>query len=194
MFKDLITSEVRVKVLKSFFGSLGKPIHVRELTRLVGTEINAVRRELDRFSRVKLVEKEKVGNRVYYSIRRDYRYFNELLALYEKDYGLSGLILFQHSNLGKIKFGLISREFLLGRKTTPENIDLFLVGAVDLKELGKVVAEGEKRIKKEINYTVMGEEEFEFRKRRLDSFITKILTQSRIIFIGDEDKYCRIEN
>jgi hypothetical protein len=39
----------------------------------------------------------------------------------------------------------------------------------------------------EINYTIMSEEEFDFRKKRTDPFIMGILAGSRVMLIGDEE-------
>jgi hypothetical protein len=38
----------------------------------------------------------------------------------------------------------------------------------------------------------MSLEDFEFRKRKGDSFITKILSQSRTMLIGDEEEFTKI--
>ena len=55
-----------------------------------------------------------------------------------------------------------------------------------LPELGQIVRREEVRRETEINYTVMTEEEFEFRKRRRDPFITDIVKGARLMIIGDE--------
>jgi hypothetical protein len=46
----------------------------------------------------------------------------------------------------------------------------------------------EVRREREINYTVMTEEEFVFRKRRRDPFALSILEGSRSMIIGDEEE------
>ena len=71
-------------------------------------------------------------------------------------------------------------------------VDLLVVGACDLRELGAMVDRYQERLGYEINYTVMGEEEFEFRKKRRDPFVLQILTAGRIILIGEEDRYCSL--
>jgi hypothetical protein len=56
-----------------------------------------------------------------------------------------------------------------------------------LPELALLVREEEKRLNTEINYTVMTEEEFSFRRKKRDPFIVSILTGSRVVLIGDEE-------
>ena len=52
---------------------------------------------------------------------------------------------------------------------------------------GKTTSPTTKR-SKEINYTVMSREEFDFRKKRRDPFLTGILAGSRVMIIGDDEE------
>ena len=40
----------------------------------------------------------------------------------------------------------------------------------------------------EINYTVMTEDELKFRKNRRDPFILQVLSNSRVMLVGDEQE------
>ena len=53
--------------------------------------------------------------------------------------------------------------------------------------LAQIIKAEEKKVKHEINYSVMSEDELKFRKSRRDPFITDVLTHSRIMLIGDEE-------
>ena len=70
-------------------------VHVREITRKVGTEINAVRRELDRLMAIKMLKREERGNRVYYVLRDDFPLKAELLGLLIKEDGFASQIIKQ---------------------------------------------------------------------------------------------------
>jgi len=50
-----------------------------------------------------------------------------------------------------------------------------------------LIREEEKRLGREINYTVMTEEEFSFRKKKRDPFILSVLQGSRVMLYGDEE-------
>jgi hypothetical protein len=52
--------------------------------------------------------------------------------------------------------------------------------------LGKAVHAEEAKVGREINYTVMSRQEFDFRRKRHDPFLLGILTDARIMLIGDE--------
>lgn len=187
MLSDLIISRVRVKILQLFFLAPGKMFHVREIVRRTNEEINAVRRELLHLEKCGLMAKERRANRLFYTVRRDYSLYFDLLELIVKTSGLGGDIIKNKMKLGKIKFAMLSGNYARG--TNRENkVDLLLVGKVVLPEISQLVRQEEVRREKEINYTVMTEEEFEFRKRRRDPFVLDILWGPRIMVIGDEEE------
>ena len=57
-----------------------------------------------------------------------------------------------------------------------------------LPELSQIIKAEEVRREREINYTVMTEEEFEFRKSRRDPFVLSVVSGSRVMIVGDEEE------
>lgn len=187
MFEDLITSKSRVKLLHVFLENPSEMYHVRELVRRTEDEINAVRRELSYLEKKGLLIREPRANRVYYSLSRNYPYYFDLLRLSAKTIGLGASILKDKAKIGKIKYAALSGRFVRRMDKSPEDVDMLVVGTVVLPELALLVREEEKRLNQEINYTVMTEEEFDFRKKRRDPFILSILLGSKIMIVGDEE-------
>ena len=99
---DIVTSEVRVKLLATLFSEINHDLYVRELTRKVGTEVNAIRRELQRLLKAGIVKKEQRGNRLYYTVRKEYVFYQELLSIVVKEYGIGRQFIDQIHNLGKL--------------------------------------------------------------------------------------------
>lgn len=188
MLEDIIISRVRVKILTLFLTHPGTIFHVRDIVRKTNEEINAVRRELAHMEDAGMVTKEQRANRLFYVMRRDYPLYFELLALIGKSSGLGWDIIKHRAKLGKIKFAMLSGRLLRGLPHKGGNdVDLLVVGTVVLPELSQLVKAEEVRRGREINYTVMSEEEFTFRKRRRDPFVLGILEGSRMMIIGDEE-------
>ncbi len=189
LLEDLIISRVRVKILNLFLLHPGKIFHVRDIVRKVGEEINAVRRELAHLESSGIVSKEQRANRLFYTFRKDYHLYFDLLELVNKTTGLGLDLLKNKAKLGKIKFAMMSGRFIRGLpKKDPNLVDLLIVGNVVLPELAQLVKAEEVRRECELNYTVMSEEEFSFRKRRRDPFVLSILEGSRLLIIGDEEE------
>lgn len=187
MLDDLITSKSRTKLLNVFLISASEMYHVRELVRRTGDEINAVRRELLYLEKRGLLVKEPRANRVYYSLDKNYPFYFDLLRLGAKTIGLGKEILKNRAKIGKIKYAMFSGKFTRRLKKETEEVDVLIVGTIVLPELSLLIREEEKRLNIEINYTVMSEEEFFFRKKKRDPFILGILSGSRVMLIGDEE-------
>lgn len=136
-----------------------------------------------------MVSKEQRANRLFYSFRKDYPLYYDLLELVAKTSGLGWDLIKQRAKLGRIKFAMLSGRLLRGLpKKSSTDVDLLVVGNVVLPELSQLVKAEEVRREREINYTVMTEEEFVFRKRRRDPFALSILEGSRSMIIGDEEE------
>ncbi len=192
MLNEIFVSEVRVKILKLMLPAPEKPFHVRALVRAVGTEINAIRRELNRLTKLGLLKRRPSGNRVYFTVNTGSIYYPDLLSLVSKESGLGQKIIQQAKQLGDVRFAMLSRSFARGRNSTILDIDLFIVGSLNLEVLEKIISEEEKSSGKEVHYSVMGEDEFLFRKRKNDQFVMRILTQSRTMLLGDEEEFCSL--
>lgn len=184
--EELFVSKVRVKVLQLFLTTRDDLLHVREIVRRVDEEINAVRRELARMEKYGMVSSEWRANRRFYKFRKDYRFYPELLAFVIKSTGLGGAIIKNKIQLGRIKYALMAVRFAQNVSSGVEDVDLLVVGQIVLPQLQVLVADEQAKREEEINYSYMDEAEFNFRVRRRDPFILKVLTQPRIMLIGDE--------
>lgn len=185
---DIITSKVRVKVLTLFFGNPNEMYHVRGVVREVKEEINAVRRELTRLEEAGIIKKEARGNRVYYWVRNDYPMYGDLISLIAKSTGLGEAIISNRSKIGKLNHIMFSGKFARYKdRKKDDEVDILIIGDVVLPELATLIRIEESKRGREINYTVMSREEFDFRKKRRDPFLLGILAGSRVMIVGDEE-------
>jgi hypothetical protein len=185
---DIITSRVRVKVLKLFFTDISEMYHVRGVVRKVKEEINSVRRELGRLEKAGIFKNEKRGNRLYYSVRTDYLYYNDILSMVSKSTGLGNQLIENKRKLGQVSFIMFSGRFVRRKpRKKDDEVDILVVGNIVLPELASLIRKEELDRNKEINYTVMSREEYLFRKKRRDPFLLGILYSSRVMIMGDEE-------
>jgi len=187
MLRDLIISKVRIKLLEIFLYQLSEIFYVRQLVRMTGEEINAVRRELIRLEGAGMLKKEPRGNRLYYWFNKRHPLFGDLLSLIHKTAGLGGQIVKNKNKIGRVNFALMSGRFARRLPTREGEVDLLVVGEIEMPKLVAIIKEEEKGLKKEVNYSVMTRQEFEFRRKRRDPFLLGILASSRIMLIGDEE-------
>ncbi|HSX58136.1 MAG TPA: hypothetical protein VLE47_02575 [Candidatus Saccharimonadales bacterium] len=188
MLKDLFISKTRVKLLTVFLSNPGKIFYVRELVRMVGEQINAVRAELSRMEKGDMLFSEARANRKFYGFRKDYIFTEELSRMIAKSQGLGGDIIKERGKLGKLKYALLSGGYIRHRPVGSSDVDLLVVGNIVLPQLAQIVKKAENEVGREINYTVMTEDEFNFRKHRRDPFVTGILEKTRVMLVGDEEE------
>lgn len=185
---DFITSQSRRSILKLLASDPNQMYHIRGIVRETGEEINSIRRELQKMEDAGLVRQEKRGNRIYYEIRQDYLFFGDLLSMISKSSGLGAQILDNRVKLGKLLYVMFSGRFARNKKRKKEDdVDILIVGDVNLGELANMIRIEESKRNYEINYAPMSRDELEFRKKRKDPFMQSIFMQSRVMILGDED-------
>lgn len=184
--EGLFVSKVRVKIFQLFLTSSEELFHVREIVRRVGEEINAVRRELARLEKYKMVGSEWRANRRYYKFRKDHPFYQEILGLTVKSTGMGEAIIKNRAQIGKIKYVMMAKRFVENKVSGVEDVDLLVVGQIVLPELQSIISDEQAKREREINYSFMDEAEFNFRVRRRDPFILRVLMQPKFMLIGDE--------
>jgi hypothetical protein len=188
MLKELFTSKIRVKIIKLFLDNLTESFHVRAITRRVGTEINAVRRELDNLHGIGFLRRQTAGNKVLYSPRSDFLILPELLTMFAKEFGLPHELKKAAGKLGYIKF-LAIHTSLLKKEVSTRKVDVLVVGNISLVKLEKIIAKEQERLGAEINYSVISEEELSFFKTRQDRFFTDFISKPFFMVVGSEEEF-----
>jgi hypothetical protein len=191
MLQHLIPSKVRRKILELFFHHPQESFYLRKIVREVNEEVNAVKRELDILSSAKVLQKEKRLNKIFFSLNKNWRFYDEFLRIFAKTSSLATLIENNLSKIGKIKYIALSTRYIKGQPIKEDEIYLLFVGVIVLPEVQSIIAQDEKNFGREINYTVMTEEEFIFRKKNNDPFIWRFLRQPKIMLYGSEDDFLK---
>lgn len=191
MLEQLFGSQTRVKLLFLFLGNPEKAFFVREITRKISSQINSVRREIERLADlgiIKIVEgpeeesgKGKAKIKKYYQIDAEFILYPEIKALFLK----SQLLLERNfitklKNFGTVKLLLLTGQFL---GQSDSNSDLLLVGSVNKKKFSQLMNQFEKQLGHEINYTLMNYPEYKYRRDVTDRFLYSILDNKKIVVI-----------
>jgi len=181
MLDKLFGSKTRTKLLKIFLTHPDQYYHLRALARRLSKGINGVRRELKSLHNVGFVRSEKQGNKRLFRANQNNMFFPELQSIFLKSQARSPKkkVVTNIKSLGKIKYALLSGLFTGSRAKT----DLLLVGDVDEGKTEKFINQLEKDKRQEINYTIMPEEEFEYRKVIGDRFLDRLMKGKKIVIV-----------
>jgi DNA-binding transcriptional ArsR family regulator len=198
MLEHLFGSKTRLKLLKAFFREPDRSYYVRELTRLLDAQINAIRRELELLIAAgivveldsdfpkQVVDSSEAGSslRKYYRLNKESILYSELQALLLKAQVIGEEQFFHdiQEKGGELKLLLLSGRFS-GDKRSPT--DLLIVGKIHERPLERLIASYEKEYGTEIRYTVMTEQEFYDRRHIMDKFIFSVFEAKHIIIVND---------
>ena len=191
MLKQIIPSKTRIKILELFYHHSSETYYLRQVVRAVNEEVNAVKRELDILEDTKVLLKERRLNKVFYTLNKHYVFYEEFLKIFTKSLALSRQIMNNIPKLGKLKFAALSTKYTRGIAIRDDEIYLMLVGTVVVPEIAAIVAEAEKDFGRDINYTVMTDDEYTFRKRNNDPFIWKFLRSPKVMLAGSEEDFLK---
>jgi hypothetical protein len=160
------------------------PIHLRALVRDLQEEINAVRRELNRLDEVGFVRSEVRGNRKFFVLNKEHFFLDELMGMFHKSFGVGGAIIKNLDKLGEINYVILTGSFTYFTPPNKDIIDLIVIGTVNVELLTEIVVEAEKKMNREVNYTVMKNSDFLLKKKRRDLFVMQLLLSKKILIAG----------
>ena len=195
MLEQLFGSKTRVRLLRLFLNNSQDSYYVRELTRKIGAQINAVRNELGHLLALDLLQivdedGQPVGatkkrgpsrQKKYYRLNPDSLIYPELKALFVKSRVLLEKDLVRKIiGAGNVSYLALTGVFV-GLAEAPT--DVFIVGRIGKEKLTKLVREFEKEVGQEVNYTVMTPQEFKYRRDVTDRFLYSLLEAKKIVVL-----------
>lgn len=203
MIEQLFGSKTRVKLLQLFYSNPNRSFYVREITRKIDEQINSVRRELANLLSIGIISSDTTNNRLYYEVNQAYNYYDPLRAIFDQSAASSTVdftaatpslktkkLVAANPEREKIKaLGNVEIALYTGQFTRDESsgIDALIVGDVNQHALQKFMAELEVQEGKEIRYTLMPAQEFNYRRQIKDRFITTVLSAKKQVLIDKNE-------
>src|SRR3989338_6130003 len=172
--EQLFGSRTRASLLTLFLENSDRAFYVRELTRRIDAQLNAVRRELKNLVDVGVVlevegkiiateaKDDELGTKgekkKFYRASTEFPLFEDLRAVMRK-----AAVLMNREIVRVLREkGDIDLILLTGRFVDAPNVptDLLIVGTIDPEHLAEAIREFERDIAREVNFTAMPKEEF----------------------------------
>jgi predicted nucleotidyltransferase len=189
MLEYIITSKAKRNILKLFLTNPDVEFYVREISRRTGEPLNAVRRELGYLEKAGLVRSRHAGNLRYYSVVKEFPFYQELKRIIYATIGLGDYLAEKLRESNRIELAFIYGSIARDDETAKSDVDLFVVGEIDEDELHSMVYEAQKNVGREINYTLMSKSEFSDRLKSGDSFIKRVMGERKLVLKGNPDVY-----
>jgi hypothetical protein len=197
MIDKLFGSKTRVKLLHLFLNHPGQSFYVREITRVIDEQINSVRRELSNMLEVGVITSDTADNKLYYQVNQRYEYYTALRAIFageamdatkpslaDDTKAVSDQYLSAIAGLSTLRVAIIAGMLVRG---STSSVDVLLVGNIPAAKAKAAMAIIEKLEGREINYTVMSNDDFYYRLSVRDKFISEILGSKHTVAIDKDN-------
>jgi predicted nucleotidyltransferase len=167
-----------------------RALHGREIARRTGLASGTVIRELNRLADAGLLKREKRGNQSLYSADQACVVFEEVAGMLRKTSGAADVIAGALAPLSdRIETALIYGSFAKGTARAGSDIDVLIIGAVDLGAVLDILNPLQKLVGREINPTVFSSREWQAKRQAKNAFVMELRANPRIFLIGDKDEF-----
>jgi predicted nucleotidyltransferase len=179
-------SRVRAKVLGWFFMHTDESFFVRQLGTILQEDPTNLSRELSRLEQIGILSSARQANLKLFSVNKRNPLFGELRGLILKTIGVHGRLRSALEDISGIRYAFIYGSFARAEETLDSDVDLMIIGDVDLEQIDARIGEVEKELGRTINYIAYDLKEFADKKRRADGFLVDVLRDKKIMLRGDE--------
>jgi predicted nucleotidyltransferase len=90
------------------------------------------------------------------------------------------------STLGDVRVAFLYGSTAKGTEVASSDIDLMVIGEVNLDALDRAIDRLEEELGRTVNYTLFSAVEWQERVSQGQSFVTDVLTHEKVFLIGDE--------
>ncbi len=191
MIDQLFGSKTRVKLLQLFLGNPNRSFYVREITRKIEEQINSVRRELANMLSVGIITSDSSNNKLYYEVSQKYEHYEALKSIFGSKSAVVAKVSVDDESSDMVAqlrlLGAVELAFLSGVFTRDDlsPVDILIVGDVNRTRLRKFIVAVEKEEGRELRYSIMNGDEFDYRLDVHDRFIANSLNSKKTVLIDD---------
>jgi len=181
-------SRVRTKILVWFFMHHDGKFFVRQLANILKEDSTNLSRELSNLENAGILSSTREGSLKYFWANKRCSFFNELKGFVLKTAGVVGEFRAVLEKAPDIKYAFIFGSYAKGEEKADSDIDLMVIGNVNLDRFDSLISRLEKKFGRTINYVAYDYKEFLDKRKRKDGFIRDVLRDKKIMLRGDENE------
>lgn len=179
-----LRSNLRKALLTHYLVNRSASHYVRELATLLGVDPTNLSRELNRLEEEGLFRSEARGNQKYYTLNKAYPLLKEVFTILRRTIGIVPTVSEALKKIPGIQAAYLYGSFAKGEEDASSDIDILIIGKPEPTELANVAGRLEKLLNREVNYTVIAEQELKRKLADHDPFISDIWSGKRVELIA----------
>ncbi|MBN2854567.1 hypothetical protein JXK06_03505 [Patescibacteria group bacterium] len=193
MLEQIFGTELKIKIINFLLSQAPeKAFTYAEIAKNLNLRGSVWRRELDDLSEISLIKavaKDSESNgkkeKILFSLNTEFFIFPEIKSLFSKSRVLLTKRIFTEIETQcRPKLILLSGKFVDKPKAP---IDLLVVGNISRRIFSKLLTELETEMGEELNYSLMTEDEFKYRRYVMDIFLYNIIEGEKLVLSGNID-------
>ena len=185
--EKIFGSRIRAKILGWLFTHPDESFFVRQIALILKEDPTNVSREMAKLEDLGILKSKRNGNLKHFQTNPDCSFFKELKGLVLKTTGVAGQIRASLDKLAGIEYAFIYGSYAKGEERADSDVDLLIIGDVDMDRLDSNLGKLEKTLGREINYVLYSMEEFKSKKKSKDGFLMDVLSAKKIMMVGAEN-------
>ena len=185
--EKIFGSRIRAKILGWLFTHPDESFFVRQIALILKEDPTNVSREMAKLEELGILRSKRNGNLKHFQTNQECPFFEELKGLVLKTTGVAGQIRGSLDKLAGIEYAFIYGSYAKGEERADSDVDLLIIGDVDMDRLDSNLGKLEKTLGREINYVLYSLEEFKSKRKAKDGFLMDVLAGEKIMVIGAEN-------
>jgi predicted nucleotidyltransferase len=185
--EKIFGSRIRAKILGWLFTHPDESFFVRQIALILKEDPTNVSREMAKLEELGILRSKRNGNLKHFQTNQECPFFEELKGLVLKTSGVAGRIRAALDKLAGIEYAFIYGSFAKGEEKADSDVDLLIIGDVDMDRLDSDLGKLEKMLGREFNYVLYSKEEFKSKRKAKDGFLMDVLSGKKIMLVGAEN-------
>jgi len=171
----------------------GERFFVRQLAAALGEDSTNLSRELTRLEGLGIVTGVREGHQKYFQADSESPIYPELRGLVAKTSGVGDLLREALQPLSsRIDVAFVFGSVAAGKETAASDVDVLVIGSVNLQALVEAFAPVQDRLGREVNPSIYSAHEFREKITRGHHFLTGVLQGPKIFLLGSSRELERL--
>lgn len=189
MRESILFSKTIRNLLSVFVTNPRDRFYLRQLCVLTGISPHPVQLALRKLENAGILSSKREANIKFYALNKGSPIYPEIKSIILKTEAIGEILRKGFKDLKNIKCAFIYGSVAKDKERVSSDIDICIIGKVDLNDLNKVIAELEEKLKREISVVTFSPKEWEKAVNRKKALAIEILKNKKIILIGGWDEF-----
>jgi predicted nucleotidyltransferase len=189
MRESILFSKSIRNLLSVFVTNPKDRFYLRQLCVLIGSSPRPVQLALRKLESAGILIPQREANIKFYSLNKESPIYPEIKSIILKTEAIGDVLRKGLKNLKDIKCAFIYGSVAKDRERPGSDIDICIIGKVDLSALSSLTSQLEEKLKREIATVTFSPREWKKAKRDKKAFIRDILKNKKITLMGKPDEF-----